>query len=128
MRTLNPMPAIAADRQRRISPAIQKQHGLLAFFQIFLQCFNQRRRQPRNTPGPFERLVFFQIQNSDFRQFRRGKTAAEPDLFILALINIVQRFQCRRRRRKNNRNLFKFAADDRHVAPLIIYGVFLLIG
>ncbi len=124
IRTLEAMPAGAAERQRRIAAPVEKEQRLLAGGKRLADGGGQRRRKPfsaRRRHAP-------QIDRFDRRQFGAAETRGEPQVFVAALLGIDARFDRRRRRSEDHRGLVDLATHHRHIARMIGDAIILLIG
>ena len=122
LRTFDPMTARPAQRQRRITPAIEKQQRLLALCQRFRQRTDQHRRKPL----PFFGRVAPQIDRLDVGKIRPSKAPGKHHLPITPDARVDMAFDRGRRRRQHHRKLAEAAAHHAHVARLIMHPVVLL--
>src|SRR6185437_11832523 len=82
--TFEAMTAGAAERQRRIAPAIEEEHRLLAGFQCLAEGLYQRRREEAL---PL-RLVAPHIDEANFGELRHTETRRQMQAAVAALLDI----------------------------------------
>ena len=96
--TIHAVAAGAANGDGRVTPAIEKEQGLIACCQCCGDVFNQRSGKPR---AGFKRN-FAHINEIDLRKFRAAVPVVQFHMAIAATIRIDDGFKRRRGRREDN--------------------------
>ena len=124
IRALEAMAAGAAQGQRRIAAAVEKQQRLLARGKGFGQCRDERRRQKA---AGFDPLAA-QIDEPHLGERRFGVAPRQADAAIAPARDIDHGLERRRRRHQHDRHAGQRGAQHRHVAGLVADPVLLLVG
>ncbi len=119
---LEPVPALAAQSQRRIAPAVEEQQRLLAPFQPLLHRLDQRGGEP----AAARRAFLAQIEDADIGQDRAAETGGQVDLFVNARLGHLQAFQRGGRAGEDGGDLLEPGAHHRDVARVVAHPVVLL--
>ena len=119
-----PMPAGAAERERRIAAPVEEEQRLLAALARRLDPRDRLRRQP----APARRPLAFEVHRRDQRQARRAEPRRQPKPAIAAGLGVDPRLERGRRRGEHDRRLFEPRAHHRHVARVVDDAVLLLVG
>ena len=119
-----PVPAGAAQRQRRIAPAIEEQQRLVALGQRLRHLLEQRRREPC---AGLQRHALH-VDEADLGQFRPPVPVLQPHHAVAAAVDVHQRFERRRGGGQHHGEFPDRAIEHRHVARVIGHAVVLLVG
>ena len=114
----------AAQSQRRIAAAIEKQQRLLLALQRGLDRAGERRRDEAAARRP----LGAQIDRLDRRHALAAEALRQRKPRVAAAPCIDLGLERRRRRGQHHRDLGDVAAHHRHVAGVVVHAVFLLIG
>src|SRR5262249_19239076 len=118
--------AFAADDEARKSPAIQKQHGLLAVVEPLVNGFDQLSRKSRVLARRMELLAH--IDQFDFRHWAALDAFPQFQARVLAAIRVVAAFEARRGAAQKPDGPGIARADDRDVAAVITRRFLLLVA
>ena len=118
------MPAGAAERQRRVAPAVEEQQRLLAAVEGRENLAGEARRDPL----AFFRRLLAHIERGDVGQRRIGEARGQQHMAVAAEIGVVARFDRGRGRAEDHPRLGEFGAHHRHVAGVVVDPVRLLEG
>ncbi len=114
----------AAQSQRRVAAAIEKEQRLLAALDRGLHRAGERRRNE----AARRRALAAQIDRLDRRHALAAEALGQRQPPVAAAPRIDFGLQRRRRRRQHHRDAGDVAAHHRHVAGVIVHAVFLLVG
>ena len=114
----------AAQRQRRVAAAIEKQQRLLLALQRGLDRAGKRRRDE----APARRPLGAQIDRLDRRHALAAEALRQRKPRVAAAPRIDLGLERRRRRGQHHRDLGDVASHHRHVAGVIMHAVLLLVG
>ena len=125
MAAFDPVPAGAAERERRIAPPVEEQQRLLAGLQ---RAPEHRRLQRRGEPLPARGRAAAQVDQRHLRQRRPPVALREPEPAVAPGIGVLLAFERRRGGGEHDRHVLQPGAQHRHVAGVVGDAVLLLEG
>ena len=118
------VPAMAAERQRRISATVEEEQRLIAG--------GERRRcgllQRLGNPAAGPRRMRLQIDGGKLGQLSPAEALRKPDMRIAPALGIDTAFHGWRRRGQHHRAAFDAPTHHGHVAGVVMHAVLLLVG
>src|SRR5208283_2993415 len=116
--------AAAAERERRIAAAIEKQESLLAA----RQSFADRKREPRRKPTARSRTFRAHVDRISAREKSPASASAQTQMPIAPPLGVDARFDRGCCRGQHDRHAFDPRPHDRHVARVVTGTVLLFVG
>ena len=113
----------AAERERRVAAAIEKQQRLLTALQRGLHDAGK----PRRDEAPARRAFALQVDRLDRGLVLPAEALREREPPVAAAPRVHHRLDRRRRRGEHDRNVRDACAHHRHVARVVVHAVFLLV-